>query len=73
MYGMFNMEVTLKAKFREIVADYYSANYYSTLLIKNHLKTPIQIDEYLREATHFVGDFERPPSKEKFREIVVDY
>ena len=42
-------------------------------MIKKSLKTPIQIDEYLREATHFVGDFGRPPSKEKFCEIVADY
>ena len=43
-----------------------------TLDLKS-LKTPIQIDEYLREATHFVGDFARPPSKEKNREIVAGY
>ena len=62
---------TFKRKNREIVAD-YSANTYSIPLIQS-LKPPIQTDEYLREDTHFVGglgDFARPPSKKKFREIV---
>ena len=67
---MFNMEEAWppsKEKFREITVQIQY-----TLDLKS-LKTPIQIDEYLREDTHFVGDFGRPPSKEKIGEILADY